>query len=210
MTKNLFPQQGAVLAFTLLLLLMITLMGVTMVQQNRTQFMMAENTQSEATNFSTAENILKSTENYIASQRYAATPLPDPIPADCFDATSGAPKLCATYDCKTPGGIFQQLMPGDLRNGAVIHGMSTGSSVEITKTVCVGGDTLGLQYDDCSNSTRNFCAFTSNVPNPTASSSATTSSNPCHTELYTIRATMIDDANNERVVESNYAVRCDN
>jgi len=171
-------------------------MGVTMVQQNRTQFMMAENAQSQTTNFSDADNILKSAENYIAGARYEVWP---------FDFSGDAgldcnTEHCSAYNCQTPGGVFQQLMPGDLQGGAVLDGPlpgANGSNVEIVKTVCIWDKPVGLQYEDCSSPDPKICA-------------AGEGSNQCHTELYTIRATMLDEAYNERVIESNYAVRCDN
>jgi|GEM_PF-2203785 len=220
MIKNLYSQQGAVLVFTLLLLLLITLLGVNMVQQNRTQFMIAENSQSQTTNFSQAENTLQSAENYIASQRYVTWPLEPKSscatpPCDAYNCPANA--ACDVYDCQTPGGVFQQLLPGDLQGGAVIPNQSlpsaTGSNVEITKTVCAGGTPIvGLQYQDCSLPDTIFCAYDSGgidkIANPTAEGSP--SNNPCHTELYTITVTEIDNANNERVVKSDYAVRCDN
>jgi len=200
-------QNGAVLVFTMLLLMMITMLGVLMVQQNRTQFMMAENTQSQATNFSIAENILTSAENYIASQRYETWPMLKPIPEDCYDAITGNPKACSTYNCKNPGGVFQQLRPGDLQGGAVV-GVAGSSSIEIIKTVCASSDAVGLQYTNCSLVGQTVCNSVSNVPNPSAPDNI--SNNPCHTEIYTIRATVVDDALNQREVESNYAIRCDN
>jgi len=196
---GLASQKGAVLVFSLLILLVITIVGVGMVQQNRTQFMMAENTQMQTMGFSEAENILRSAENYIASQRYVTWPLPDPIPEEC------ASQPCAAYACQTPGGIFQQLLPGDLSGGAVLANKylpsDLGSRVEITRTVCLSYPPLGQQTEDCSNPSLFSCAH-DETDDP--------GGNLCHTELYSITATVIDEANNRRVVESSYAVRCDN
>jgi Tfp pilus assembly protein PilX len=197
-------QQGAMLIFSLLLLLVITLVGVTMIQQNRTQFMMTENTQSQALNFASAENVLALAENYIAGQRYATWPLGST--SACVDNT-GAAKACSTYNCKAPNGVFTQLMPGALNGGTVIN-VATNTNVEITKTVCIGASNVGLQYVNCSQTGQTFCNYVSNVANPSAPSNL--SNNPCHTEMYSIRARVLDSFNNIREVTSNYAVRCDN
>jgi len=192
-SRRLASQQGVVLVFSLLILLVITVVGVGMVQQNRTQYMMAENTQMQTVHLAEAENILRSAEMHIARLRYAAWPLPDPVPAECDN------QPCPAYSCQTPGGVFQQLLPGALVGGAALGAaLPAGSSVEITRTVCLSGWDVGLQAEDCSSDPPHAFCF------------GTLGSNLCHTELYTITATVVDAANNRRVVESNYAVRCDN
>ncbi len=197
--QRLASQQGAVLVFSLLILLVITVVGVGMVQQNRTQFMMAENTQMQTTAFANAENLLRAAENFIANQRYVTWPLPEPLPSECV----GQP--CPTYHCKTPGGIFQQLLPGDLGGGAVLGAVlgmdlpdALGSNVEITRTVCLSFAAVGQQTEDCSGTP------------PLAFCAASLGNNQCHTEVYTVLATVVDTAHNRRTLESSYAVRCDN
>jgi len=198
--SGLASQQGAVLVFSLLILLVITVVGVSMVQQNRTQFMMAENTQMQTMNFAEAENLLRRAENHIASRRYATWPLPEPIPEDCTR------QPCATYACQTPGGIFRQLLPGDLNGGAAFDAnlpSALGSRVEITRTVCLSGSHLGQQTQECSVPPLAPCAYNEGEATKPGG-------NPCHTELYSITATVVDGSNNRRVLESSYAVRCDN
>lgn len=58
-------QQGAVLIFSLVMLLLLTLLSVNMIQQNRLQFMMAANAQQQTETFSDAEDLLVLEENQI-------------------------------------------------------------------------------------------------------------------------------------------------
>ncbi len=68
-------QTGVVLIFSLLILLLVTLLGVNMVQQNRVQFLMAANAQQQSTTFSSAEDVLTLAEEYINKTRYEVWPL---------------------------------------------------------------------------------------------------------------------------------------
>ncbi len=68
-------QAGVVLVFSLLILLLVTLLGVNMVQQNRVQFLMAANAQQQSTTFSDAEDVLRLAEAYIDQTRYEVWPL---------------------------------------------------------------------------------------------------------------------------------------
>ncbi|MCF7998310.1 MAG: hypothetical protein K9L25_04595 [Methylovulum sp.] len=58
-------QQGVVLVVSLVILLLLTLLSVNMIQQNRLEFMMAGNAQMQSQAFSSAESLLKITENFI-------------------------------------------------------------------------------------------------------------------------------------------------
>lgn len=58
-------QRGVVLIFTLVILLLLTLLSVNMIQQNRLEFMMAGNVQTQTQTFSSAESLLKIAENFI-------------------------------------------------------------------------------------------------------------------------------------------------
>lgn len=58
-------QHGVVLVFSMITLLLLTLLSVNMIQQNRLEFMMAGNAQTQTEDFSSAESLLKIAENYI-------------------------------------------------------------------------------------------------------------------------------------------------
>lgn len=62
-------QQGAVLIFSLIMLLLMSLLGVNAMQQNRLQFLMSSNAQLQTDTLVQAENILEMAEAFIPLQR---------------------------------------------------------------------------------------------------------------------------------------------
>ncbi len=191
---NSHKQRGVVLIFSLVMLLLITLVGVNMIQQNRLQFMMAANSQDQSTRFATAEDVLELAENYIAGQRYTTWPLPNPIPTPVGN----------TYTCNKSGTKFTQLIPGDI---SASLGLSTatknsGVSASITQTACMS--IAGVE---------SVCQPDSSQPNGWSSSELQcnqSDQSKCSTEVYTIRVTAPNSATGgQRIVESKYAIRCD-
>ncbi len=65
--SSLKKQQGAVLAFSLVMLLLLTLAGTRMIQQNKQQLEMAGNTRLSAQKFSDSEGFLADAKNQINS-----------------------------------------------------------------------------------------------------------------------------------------------
>lgn len=74
--------------FSLVTLLLLTLLSANMIQQNRLEFMMASNAQTQTETFSVAEDILKVTENYVE------TTLRDYNRQEC-----------SFVECRNPGGV---------------------------------------------------------------------------------------------------------
>lgn len=115
----LVKQRGAVLAFTLVMLLLLTLVGVSMIQQNKQQLMMAGNTQQQNQALANVDKVLSFAESYIDSQRVVAPTLcsklqmtafdnPTPLPLNIPNVTS---KVTETY-CFTPGGEVLRCIHG--------------------------------------------------------------------------------------------------
>ncbi len=184
-------QRGVVLIFTLVMLLLLTLLGVNMIQQNRLQFMMAANSQNQTTKLSSAENILKKAENFIELQRYQDK---------------------STFSCNTPGTppTYKQLLPIPAISGDITGNLglpdTTSISAEILQTACISfGNEIPCTYNN------------NNPPDDWSSSellcnqkyiqgNATT----CPTEVYTIRIIDPDPVtSSQRIIESKYAIRCD-
>jgi len=189
-------QRGAVLIFSLVMLLLITLVGVNMIQQNRLQFMMAANMQGQTSLFASAENILELAENYIGKKRYLNWPLPNPIPSPVGN----------TFTCIKTGTKFVQLLPEDI-TGKSSLGLSSdtknsGVTVAITETACMS--IAGVE---------SVCTPDASGPNGwSANETQCNQSDPaqCPTEIYTIRVAVPDSSTGgQRIVESRYAVRCD-
>ncbi len=185
-------QRGAVLVFSLVMLLLMTLVGVNMIQQNRLQFMMAANTQDQNTRFAVNEDILELAENYIGEQRYKSWPLPNPIPDPVGN----------TFECNKTNTKFVQLTPRNFTASLGLTNTSSNIKAEITQTACLS--VAGIET---------VCTPDPNDPNKWASSETQCNQSDqaqCATEVYSIRITVSNpDTGAERIIESRYAVRCD-
>ncbi len=78
-------QNGIAIVFSLVILLVMTLLGVSVVQQNKMQFLMAANTREQTQALSNAENILALAELNVKVQRQNTE---DPS-SFCFDNAGG-------------------------------------------------------------------------------------------------------------------------
>lgn len=176
-------EKGAVLVFSLVILLLVTLVGVNMVQQNRLQFMMAVNSQMQTNEFANAENLLRLTEKYIRDKRYIDL---------------------AIYECKKTADLppkFDQLRPqNNINIPEISDAISDKATIAITKTSCmthhieiecipdeVNSNSWSMDETQCNQSDQSQCA----------------------TEIYAIEIAITDEAGTNRVLESNYAIRCD-
>jgi Tfp pilus assembly protein PilX len=185
-------QQGAVLVFSLVMLLLMTLVGVNMIQQNRLQFMMATNTQDQNTRFAISEDILEIAENYIGKQRYKTWPLPKPIPNPVGN----------TFECEKTNSKFVQLTPRNLTADLDLANTSSVVKAEITQTACLS--VAGVE-SVCMPDPNNPSQWDSNEAQCNQSDQA-----QCATEIYSVRITISNpDTGAERIIESRYAVRCD-
>jgi Tfp pilus assembly protein PilX len=63
-------QHGAVLIFSLIMLLLMSLLGINAMQQNRLQFLMSSNSQLQTNTLSQAENLLVIAEKYLDDERH--------------------------------------------------------------------------------------------------------------------------------------------
>jgi len=190
-------QRGIVLVFSLVILLLITLLGINMVQQNRLQFMMVANSQEQTSSFVDTEGVLALAEAYIGDTRYATWPLPSPIPDP----------VGTTYTCNKAAGTsnFDQLKPRMLTStnlglsAAIIA--SSNPSVEITRTSCM---TIGNVEIECTPDTTQANGWAA-----TEMQCYQTDPAQCSTEIYTLKTILLDSSGSQHVMQSRYAVRCD-
>jgi len=207
-------QHGVVLVFSLLILLLITLVGVNMVQQNRLQFMMAANSQMQTTSFIDTEDVLELAEYFIARQRYKVWPFPKPIPNP----------VGATYACnKTASGKFDQIKPhilsaDELKATGVLWGAGKGLGlstdiiarshpvVEITQTACLDflSEERECETDPPYSKGDSPSAWDTNEQYCNNGNQA-----QCPTEIYTLNIQLTDPSGSQHVVQSRFAVRCD-
>jgi Tfp pilus assembly protein PilX len=176
-------ETGAVLVLSLVILLLVTLVGANMVQQNRLQFMMAINSQMQSNEFANAENMLRLTEKYIRDKRY--------VDID-------------TYECKKTAGSppkFDQLKPQkEIRIAGLSEAISAKTNVSITKTSCM---THHIEIE-CMPDEINPSTWAEDETQCNQSDQS-----QCATEIYAIEIAVTDETGTNRVIESNYAVRCD-
>lgn len=179
-SKEYRHQSGAVLMFSLVILLLITLVGVSMIQQNRIQFMMAGNVQDQSTAFASSQDILSLGETYIEGQRYS-----NATTFVCNATTASKGSALPIGDQLQPGNITASLPLAD----------KVANKVEIIDTSC-------MTIADVETS----CTFdASNDVHCNQSDSA-----KCATEVYTIRSTATNTTTgSKRIVESRFAIRCD-
>lgn len=88
-------QRGVVLVISLIILLVLTLLSVNMIQQNRLEFMMAGNAQTQTEVFSSAESLLKLAENSIDTwhQNYSLV---------CLNPLRNDDLMKVSYQCYNP------------------------------------------------------------------------------------------------------------
>jgi len=189
-------QTGVVLVFSLLILLLVTLLGVNMVQQNRIQFLMAGNAQQQSTTFASAEDVLRLVENYIDKTRYTTWPIvappvayPDPS-YTCNKTASASPKL-------------DQIKPADITNtiGLSATAIAAGVVAKINTTSCLL--TGGIEVE-CIADTSQASGWDVNEINCNQNTATF-----CPTEVYTISVTVTNETGSKKEIESKYAVRCD-
>ena len=71
MKNSYIKQQGAVLAFSLVMLVLLTLVTASMIQRNKLQVAVANNAKMQTQTFSAVENALALAQNALEAQRYA-------------------------------------------------------------------------------------------------------------------------------------------
>ncbi len=195
MKPNRAAQQGVVLVFSLLMLLLITLVGVNMLEQNRLQFMMAANAQMQTDDFANAEGVLKLAEEYIASQRYSVWPLADPVPDPVGD----------TYTCNKTVDVpprFDQLIPQSITGNLSLSTAEAAiTTVDITSTSCM---IIGAVEIECEPDSNEASGWSTDETQCNQSDPA-----QCATEIYTIVVSVSNTNGSNRVIESRYAIRCD-
>lgn len=120
---NMKSQCGAVLAFSLVMLLLLTLAATRMIQQNKQQLEMANNARLLTQEFANSEGVLADAQNFINTRPAhidpSATPLPPSEP---------------NHQCIPTNTYKQQILPaGVINSSAKILSVSCLSSVGTTK-----------------------------------------------------------------------------
>lgn len=138
-------QNGIAFVFTLIILLITTLIGVSAAQQNNVQFLMAENFRSQTFAFGEADNALTLAENHVKSTREV----------DLNTTSDGR--------CKTTAGEFTPVAIGEIpldipRVTASVqscHCLATAVACSNSMTACLAEIyTIRLEYMNINSSVR--------------------------------------------------------
>lgn len=145
-------QRGAVLAFSLVMLLLLTLAATRMIQLNKQQLEMANNARLMTQEFANAEGVLAEAENLVETDIAHHDPTTSPAPA-IFDDN---------HQCTPIDTVFKQqlLLAGTvLVNKTLTDG--TTLKAEITETSC--GDKNGALIKTCTSYNHTTGVITCNV-----------------------------------------------
>ncbi|MDD2863746.1 MAG: hypothetical protein PHC99_03360 [Methylococcales bacterium] len=129
---HLKKQRGAVLAFSLVMLLLLTLAATRMIQQNKQQLEISNNARQATQEFANAEGVLAEAKNIINTKPAhidpSATPLPPSDP---------------NHQCVPTSAYKQHILPaGVVNNSATILSASCMSSIGTTKCTDYVGSKL--------------------------------------------------------------------
>lgn len=198
-------QQGAVLAFTLIMLTLLTLAGVNMISQNKQELMMATNARQQVKALATVEQLVSQAENAIENDTTICT----------FKDKGGGQMV------KAP--LVAGSRPTGMPDEATIMSVSclkadTGSDKnEYLCSSVLDQYTVGISSTPYCYPTgklpNELCTITNGVPTNTSSSCDKRELNPspdsCERPIYTIRVTSTDTITNaKRTVESRYKKIC--
>jgi len=201
MIKSSHQQTGVVLVFSLLILLLVTLLGVNMVQQNRVQFLMAANAQQSSNSFASAEDVLRLAEEYINNKRYEVWPL------------VGDPKGVypnSRYTCRKKVNkplLIYQIPPKDITNLLSLSPAITAKAsikVEILSTSC-----LIKEICNPPSKGKKYCSKMLTTPPPPPPLLPLRYPIAHSTEIYEVQVTINNNSGSKQILKSKYAVRCD-
>jgi len=184
---SLKDQQGAVLAFSLIILLLLTLATVSMIQQNKNQLAITSNVGEQVKTFANVETALRLTENAIEAMRQPFK----------YDAT----KPDEHDDCSLGNQLFEGselTLPETTLATATIRAVFC--AYQGVEYRCVGADAHTAAIID---SADNVTACEKLTGNPTDGTTQ------CPTEVYTVDVTLTDSLTGaERTIRSKFAVGC--
>jgi Tfp pilus assembly protein PilX len=230
-------QKGAVLIFTLLMLLLLTLSGVSMIEQNKQQIAMMRNSRQQNQTLARAEQLLAQAENAIKNANEHQPCLgTSSSPCVNSDPSPSSKGFTCTPDAKSDGSLVQTPLlagsrPAGLPTEATILSVSclidtanTGSVNLIEKLCSTYDQTTAKTYcyppdpDSPSDIDKEVCVTdtTPKIPDNGDDSWACYKKFQteipmarCPTEIYTIQVTSVDeDTGSKRTIESKYAVAC--
>lgn len=192
-SSSFVKQRGAVLAFNLVMLMVLTLVSIGMIQQNRTQMSLMSNSALQSSAMTSAERYLVTAANVVTQQRYANQ---------------------ALHKCKSTNFLHEN---------DVLNLGTTAATSKVTKVFClmnyvagVGGDENQCKY--ASGSRVLVAGGTVTAENADAcrrlnnagTTVANTSANMCNSEIYSVSVTYTSASTTQakRTLETKIALDC--
>jgi hypothetical protein len=198
-------QQGAVLAFTLVILLLLTLASISMIRQNKAQIAIATNAGLQVTAFASVETALRQTQVVLEALRYHDK---------------------ANRHCKS--GSTNSIHPIPHTSGT-LAGLPAGITAEIHAEYCISNYAAGEGDEyQCFYNGSGVRNLTVGTPSPTTDNvdacqklnsaggiasgttwvAGTANTNACQIEVYTLHVAFVDAIGSKRTVESKYEIDC--
>lgn len=193
-------QRGAVLAFSLVMLLLLTLASMSMVRQNKAQIAIATNTGQQTQAFATVETALRQTQAALEPLRYA-----DKANRHCLSGATHSlhPIPDASGTIIDADGILAQIREeyciSNYAHGKGDEGRCIYSAPGVRNLTenPNGGEPTAENVQACNklNSAGNWSAGNANP-------------NACQIEIYTLHVTLTDVSGAKRIIESKFEIDC--
>lgn len=181
-------QRGAVLAFTLLMLLLLTTISVNMVQQNQQSFTTANNARQQVAALSTLEATILANSKLIDVKRYCETVACGGNADGVVSDTEKALHKCNLATAASPAGQIHQ-------------GIDIGTS-EVIGVYCL--QHVGGREDRCAYASGARVTTDAGCNQLTQSGTAS----GCPVEVYELETSAVGDRGAKRTIRSKYAVNC--
>jgi hypothetical protein len=227
-TRTLKNQHGAVLIFTLVMLLLLTLVSLSMIRQNKVQINLASNAGQQATSFATVETALRATRTQLEVLRYRTDRLDasgDPIPHHCKTAIgNGAATDYPIHPAPHPSSIIA--LPNNTSSAVVqqVFCISNYQTHSADPNADPSGNEAMCLYDNLGapiltvNSDHTQLPQLSNVQACTKLnhagewvSGSVHNNTACQIEAYVVHVSFTDAiTGSQRTVESKFEINCSN
>jgi hypothetical protein len=212
-------QQGAVLAFSLVMLLLLTLVSTSMIRQNKTQLNVASNAASDVQKFAVVESALLKVQTLLEPLRYL-----DEVGDQDFDGIAN--EVGSNYKhCQSgvsapidegrtftpsdglPGGVTAKVMAVYCLSNYEDQG---GGSFSGDEARCLySANTRSLVPDEPVNNTAINIDACTKLNDPRGWTDGNARPDACQIEVYTLNVNIVDTATGtDRTVESKFLIDC--
>lgn len=214
-------QKGAVLAFSLIMLLLLTLVSISMIKQNKTQINIASNAGQQVKAFATVETALRQSQGILEPMRYVSE-VGDQDKDGIANEVRGAYKHCQS-------GVTNSVNEGDL-----LYGLPDNITAKVVGVYCLSnyknngsatspkwsGDEARCLYNGTTrslvlgtptkNAANNIAACT-RLNDARGWSEGNAKPNACQIEIYVLNVNIHDVITQaDRTVESKFQIDCSN